>query len=301
MIHFLLLHTADTNLSARFRKLDVSQQSLMELFVADLADVRIAKIGGGDFIDITEWSILEFDDEQNIVSIAMDGYEEMGADSLEFDLYTPPCIKSECFGFKGTINFAYVPVTTKHLEIIWLDYEGTLDTADLPDSLVLLDLRGNAFGGSFYVKGLPRNIQTIVISNNRFSGSLHMESLPSKVTEFDMSENEFHGTVNLNALPKDIITLNLKNNKLEGTISLVNPPKQLHEIFLSGNKFDTQRLVMDDSILFGTFAVDTEFQGKIERPDGTPYTPAGLLFELESDSDSVLDEMPYFSFFDEDD
>ena len=84
-MNFIFLHTADTNPTARFRKLDVSQQSLMELFVADLTDVGISKTEEGDFIDIAEWSILKFDDEQNVVSIVMDEDGDMGMNFFDSD------------------------------------------------------------------------------------------------------------------------------------------------------------------------------------------------------------------------
>ena len=298
MMNFLFFHAADTNVTARFRKIDVSQQSLMELFVADLTDVGISKTEEGDFIDIAEWSILKFDSEQNIVSIIMDSFE--GVDMNFFDCDEDRSIISECFLSNGRINFAYVPLTTRHLDITWLDYKGTIDTADLPDALIHLELRSNAFHGSFRIESLPKDIERVLIADNRFSGSFHMESLPPRIIEFDVSDNEFSGTVNLNALPKDITTLNLRKNTLEGALSLLNLPKKLHKVFLSGNRFDTHQLVMDDSRLFTIFAVDKEFEGKIERPDGAPCTPSGLQLLSESDSDLLSDEMYHFDFDNED-
>ena len=276
MMKYLFLHTADTNRTARFHKLDVSQQELMELLVADLVDVKIAKTSEGDFIDIAEWSILKFDDDQNIVSIVMDdrsmGMELFDSDDEDESRF----IKSECFRSHGTINFAYVPVTTRNLEITWLSYKGTLDTSDLPDAMIHLVVKGNALYGSFDIAGLPRKIEKVVLSSNEFSGSLHMESLPPSVTKFDVTYNEFCGTVNLNALPNALTLLSLKNNNFGGALSLLNLPKKLYIVYLSGNGFDTDRLVVDDSIRFFIFSVSKEFEGKIERPDGTPCTPSGL-------------------------
>ena len=142
-----LLQTAESIGLGRFDKLCISEQSRIELFVENFTDVDIAKDDSGNFLDISAWSIFDFDSHgDKIQSICIRPDQEdleelfLGYSSHSDAEGSNRSITSSCFGPGGLVDFQYVPPTLQSLEIEDCELRGTLDTASLPASLRVLQV-----------------------------------------------------------------------------------------------------------------------------------------------------------------
>ena len=289
-----LLQTADPIGAGRFDKLCISEQSRIELFVENFTDVDIAKDDAGKFLDISAWSILEFDNEK-IQSICIrpdhaDREEFFLGDSSDEDAaMANRSITSSCFAPGGLVDFQYVPPTLQSLEIEDCELRGTLDTASLPASLRVLQVNRNQLKGPFDTKSLPQEIRTVNISSNKFSGSLVIEALPSRIENFNASKNNFSGAINLCELPISLCSLLIHDNALSGKLEMRNVPKTLGSVMVHMNEFDTEAAVIDAQHAFRTLMVPIDFMNKIFDADGKPVRIPGM--EYYDDSGSEFEQL----------
>ena len=251
----------------RFSSLCISDQTLMEMLVQDFEDVNIAK-AGGNFIDISEWSILCFDDSGSITAINIDIDDTEYIDDDPFYRSIHRSIKESCFDGGGSIDFKYVPQTVTSLTVSEMSFKGTIETRDLPSGLIRLNVYGNYLMGSFDISGLPECIERIDIARNELTGSLKIEFLPESVKELCAISNNFSGTLNMAKLPPKVESLVLSCNRFTGKIELPKVPSSLCQINLDSNLFDRERLVIDSAHKVKRFLVDDCFKGSVFDPSG---------------------------------
>ena len=261
-----LFITSDDSLG-RFDTQSLSQQSLIELLVADLEDVGIAKDADGNFLDISDWSVLKMDETGNVVGIHLD------TNAVDYTLLGDPnrSIKDGCFCEDGLMELRYVPPTVRTLEVAHMGIDGTLETERLPAVLEILRIPFNNFQGTFAIEGLPQEIKSVLILGNNFEGSLALESLPTLVEQLEASGNRFSGSVNLSALPPKLIGLSLANNQLSGKIELRNIPKTLTWVELQSNpKFDTSKAIIDGKYVYNHLSLPFVLEKKLFDDVGAP-------------------------------
>ena len=264
----------------RFSNLCISDQTLMEMLVQDFEDVNIAK-AGGNFIDISEWSILCFDDSGSITAINIDIDDTEYIDEDPFYRSIHRGIKDSCFDGGGSIDFKYVPQTVTGLTVSEMIFEGTIETGDLPSGLIHLNVFGNYLKGPFDISGLPKCIERIDIGGNEMTGSLKIEFLPESVKEFSAFSNIFSGTLSMEKLPPKMESLALSSNRFKGKIELPKVPSSLSSINLDNNSFETERIVIDSAHKVKRFIVDDCFRGKVFDPSGVKIDEKGFDFVKE--------------------
>ena len=270
MFFLLPIHAIDS-MAARFDKLILTQQSLMELLVENLRDVAIAKDDSGDFIPIEDWSILKFDDDGNVKEITMDETHVENYGNLFASIKEDRSIEEGGFDLGGTIDFQYVPSTALSLAIRDLEFEGTIETAQLPGGLEFLSLTGNKLTGTFCVEHLPKNLRKIFICGNKFCGDLRVDCMPPAVERFDAGDNQFSGEVDLSRLPSKLAMLDISENMLTGSIALLNLPKTLQTVRLHKNAFDANvPMIIDKHHNLSFLRVDKRFRSQVQLTNGEP-------------------------------
>ena len=221
----------------------------MELLVADLKDVKIARnTFSPGFIAIKHWSVLLMDEsDSEVIDIRL---------RMDKAVYSQGCskkprsIKDGCFRCGGSLDFRFVPPTVRRLEVNHMLISGTVDTTTLPSVPESLEIPINSFRGSLSIEGLPLSMTCVDVQSNKLEGSLHLELLPPAMEVFHADGNNFSGTVNLSALPSKLRTLSLEENNLSGKIELRNIPKPLGFVALHDNAFDRSAAVVDGDHTF---------------------------------------------------
>ena len=274
MFQTLLLSAADP--TGRFDRLSIPQQSLMEMLVQDYKDAEIIQYANGEIADIHDWSILQFDDKDNITSINID---VSNIDFISLFEAVRRSITRSSFICDGSIDFKYLPPTLVDLTIIGMRLFGKLETSGLPQDLQTLDIHSNNLDGQFDVAGLPRKLTSVNISSNKLSGSLCMESLPNALKVFKARKNNFSGKICLNKLPPELEILNLVENSLCGPLELRNVPCTLQEVELQQNNFDCEKIIFDVNHDMKLFKVDDVFIGSIVDADGQCIKQPGFEYK----------------------
>ena len=284
MLSLLLVSTADSALG-RFDVSNVSQQSLMELFVQGFDDVCIAIKDDESYYDISEWTVLLVGADSEVFGIIINN-----ADSAAVFQNADRTIKKHCFPPGGTMDFQYVPPTVTHLNVSLMNMKGEIQTASLPRGLQTLKVNRNKLSGTFDAAGLPQRVQNVDISKNSLSGSLILDSLPTSLIEFIANANNFSGSINLGKLPPKLVKLNLSSNRLEGHLFLCNVPATLEEAEMHVNKFDTEKVIFDAKHKMKCFRVDRAFHTKVFYANGTARMQAWIRFHPPVNNESSSEE-----------
>ena len=149
-----LLVSADSALGRLDPSL-LSQQAQMEIAFQDIQNRGPFLDENGNFIDISEWHGLRFNEVGNIDVIDID---------LEADA------DAEAFG--GSINFAYLPITILQITFDNCRLRGTISTRDLPPQLTFFSVANNFLRGAFAIASFPPKAKCIDTQANNFSGTL---------------------------------------------------------------------------------------------------------------------------------
>uniref|UniRef100_A0A7S4JQ01 Leucine-rich repeat protein n=1 Tax=Paramoeba aestuarina TaxID=180227 RepID=A0A7S4JQ01_9EUKA len=230
---------------ARVDKESMSQQTLCELFVAEMnRKVAFYETSSEDFRPISDWQGVTVDFDDTVSSIEWKSCENRFAQGHPNEV-------------GGTINLQWLPSTVTELIAEFLELCGTIDTADLPRGLLTLSLCDNALSGTFDVKGLPQDIQTVNLFSNKLSGCLDLEALPPKLQSLNAGGNMFHGSLDLTCLPEPLYALWLHANRFDGTINLENLSTNLWFLNLSENNLSQKEVRVGRSVdEFASFEID---------------------------------------------
>ena len=236
-----LLHCVDTTLG-RFDIHSMSQQMLMEAAVADMDLNHILKDANGNFLDISEWDGVVFNDRGEVSGIDYTLYRDaqVHPNGGTIDLqYLPPSVKRIEL-FRSGLEIRNLTLMPPNVEYVY--YGGNrlsdeLDISGLPETLIELYLSDNHYAGSFELKELPSRLQVFTVHFNHLSGTICLPAMPEAMRELGLSENEFGGTICLNGLPDSLEDLQLYRNRFHGSLDFGSLPVALRKLFLPGNAF----------------------------------------------------------------
>ena len=226
----LYLFTADGVAFGRVDYASLSEQSLMELLIADIQNLSDAQNSNGEFLDISKWKGIKLCDGA-VTKIALLNFDAIFAEVIPV-------------GPRGSIDLQWLPRKLQAFDIQCMGLTGSIETGVLPRHLLDLNISENAFFGTFAVKNLPEAIKYINLRNNKLHGSLHIEHLPREVNNFQASGNAFSGELHFANLPASIQQLNLDRNDFTGSIDLSAIPPGILFLRIHKTKIAQERLVI---------------------------------------------------------
>ena len=217
----ILLLTVDSSNLSRVSKGSFSQQSLMELLIAEMPMYHYWGAFGdaNGYFPIEGWSGVKLNKDGEVDHIEWRDHE-----------------------LEGTMRLEFLPFSIRCFESPYNNIEGTLDSASLPPSLLELMLRSNLFHGSVDVSGFSNKIGVIILFENSFSGCIDLPALPKQVRIFNIGANKFCGSLDLTSLSNELTLLRCEDNLFSGRIDLSHIPKGIRGIILNGNKFAQSEL-----------------------------------------------------------
>ena len=227
----LHLYFVDIPSCGRVDVSSLSDQTRMELLVADIQHLSAVQSTTGEFLDIKQWRGVDIIDDY--------------VDYIVFN-HTDIFIGEDDFvvGPGGSIDLRWLPSKLAWLDLHDMLLEGTIETADLPRDLQYVDLTRNNLKGTLCMKGLPQNMQKLRIGDNKLCGSLHLEHSPPNLVAFDAHWNGFEGTLDFRHLPEKMDTLNLRDNKFSGSIDLSKIPSSLTHFYFNRTQISQETLVI---------------------------------------------------------
>ena len=258
-MHSLISLFSAIDPAGKFSKENLPTQSMLELLVENIESAYYLKDRSGEFRDFHEWSILTFNDRDDVTVV-----------HIEHATFETP--------LNGSINLEYVPATVEKIMLLFSGCKGTVDTNGLPRPLSAFEVPFNAFFGTFDVHGLPSKIQHIDISNNEFEGSLQLESLGHRVRMFQAETNKFCGTLNLSLLPESIENLGLAHNAFTGKIFLSPIPTRLRSVTFQDNSFETDVIIGDPAHDFTKICLSSKQHGSVKSLSGEKCKPKEVRF-----------------------
>ena len=204
----ILLLAADTQPATKAAKASfctLSQQSLLEMLIAEIADqtpfYRSKKLPWSkrSLKDECTWPGVACDEEQKVTTINWKGK-----------------------GLAGVLNVRYLPQTIEKFSVENNALRGFIPLGELPHSIEELHMQNNEYAGSVALPALPPNIRIVDLSFNALSGEIDITQLPDSLTKLNLSHNKLTGGVDLHFLPKGICVINLAENQLSGDADLRN-------------------------------------------------------------------------------
>ncbi|KNH07965.1 leucine-rich repeat protein [Perkinsela sp. CCAP 1560/4] len=196
------------------------QQTLLELFIADIERAHEICYDLENPDDVCEWQGVSCDAEGNVTEFSWNWKFKDG---------------------KGSIDMLYLPLTIRQVNMQCNALGGTVDLRCLPRSLEELDIGTNNFTGTLELTELPNNLRKLSLDENAFSGSVNLTQLPKVMTDLSLSSNALVGRVDLENLPASLEYLALQKNNFSGTVFLCQAQKKI--VNLANNKNLT---VLDD-------------------------------------------------------
>ena len=242
-----LLSTADESALFRANPSFLSQQSRMELLVADFTPEEFYD-STGDFLDISKWPGVNLE-EQEVKVI-----DWMGA----------------AFGSAAEIYLQWLPESLMLCRLDGMGVTGTVSTSGLPRDLRFFNIGKNRLSGPFETAPLPLEITILIMDANEFSGTLNIATLPPKLAEFNARENRFSGTLDFGSLPVTLKELWLNSNAFSGSIDLRHLPPSLGLLFLCENAFSQDELVVGSNTVMLRHEGGNSF-GQVVDMEGKPY------------------------------
>ena len=245
-----LVTTADSSLG-RFEENSMSDQCRMEILVEGLNQETKRQFcdNDGNFKDIKDWNLVNFDAEGNVNQITFFTSKCKGDLWLDF---LPPfleVIKVMSYNTKykigGTISAIRLPQTLREVRFDSHAFHGSIDFDELPHRLRILDVESNDLSGSCDLTALPQNLEILWLSNNKFLGSVDMRSLPQTLKSLKLSGNNFSGEIQFANLPQSLKYLNIANNSFCGSFVLTEKVQDI-EIIAKNNEFLGTAVVSSD-------------------------------------------------------
>mmetsp|Transcript_1912 Transcript_1912/g.2937 ORF Transcript_1912/g.2937 Transcript_1912/m.2937 type:complete len:260 (+) Transcript_1912:26-805(+) len=197
----------------RIDKSSLSQQTLMELLIADLSHTYSIRDSSDDLID--KWKGVSLSDSDAVTSIDW-----------------------HAFALKGKFLFEWLPETVEDLIICTNNLNGQIPMQSLPQGLHKWRFRRNSFCGSLDLDALPPNIVEVLATSNKLTGTISLENLPDSLKKLFLGLNDFHGTVCLTKLPGSMTILALNICSFTGTVNLTKLPPNMERLYLDRNSFE---------------------------------------------------------------
>ena len=294
----------------------LSQQTLLEIVVQDVANTTGFQDSSGDFLDITEWVGVVCDMKGEVTRINWYNQLKGGKIMLEWLPHTVENFRLQHCNVKGTLDTSTMPANISNVEILSSALHGTLCMRTLPininqftvfgtscDGLVelfdtlpskiqLLSLGDNKLRGSIALDKLPDSLCYLRLNTNAFSGSICLTKLPENMQDIALHKNSFSGSVDLSYLPKELKWLTLSENQLNGGIDLSHLPKniellQLHRNELSGG---LSLLGLPASVRCINLSQNTFVQKEIEIGGEVRFADLWVIDLSENDIKAAIDE-----------
>ena len=209
--------SADLESAGKVDMASLSEQTMMELLLANVKNKEKLQDIHGDYIDILQWQDLNFDEDGHVTCV-------------EWNFSTPISA--------GSIDLRWIPLYMQTFSISQCEIGGRIDTNLLPQSLVFLNLRRNRIQGTLEIESLSEPFEVVNIGFNQMTGTLNLPKLPDSITHFIADHNFFSGAINLTRIPPKIKEFSLNNNQLkQKTLIIGKLPQSLVSIRLWGNLF----------------------------------------------------------------
>ena len=242
MSAFLQVFCADIEGAGRFNIAFMTDQTRMELLVADMENLRALKSEDDDFLEIEQWPGLKFGLSGEVVRVQFEpdmlDNDETSHDDDIVDMFV------YIVGPRGAMDLRWIPQTVVHFNVASLSIKGTLKTALLPPVLEKLRLPFNKLHGTFQVENLPDRLQSVSILRNEFSGTLDLTALPKNMQYLILGSNDFSGSIDLSRLPGGIQMINVHNTRLSGTIDISHVPSSVRTINVQRTKIRQETVLV---------------------------------------------------------
>ena len=207
------IHCVDPSLG-KVDKSSFSQETLMEILIADLEENAFMFGPKDDPRPIALWKGLRMEDE------------------------TVQCIVWGVSNLIGSINLKYLPATVMYLELTGNHLTGSLDLKELSPVLQDFTFSRNEFTGDFNLTCLPDSFEHLDGTENQLSGSLNLEHLPQRLVTLSLAKNLFTGIIFLTKLPPSMSMLCINDNRLSGPIDVTSLPAGMRSLFVNQNAFE---------------------------------------------------------------
>jgi len=217
---FILLCSADIQPVGRVDYSLLSDQSLLELFIANVDTRNSFRNTEGDYLDIHDWDGVTLRDD-NV--FAIDFFRRFG---------------------EGTLNFEAIPTTARKVSIRVASCTGTVPWEKLSDEIRYWSLFDSPFEGTVDLTVLPRQLITFEVVMTNFSGTLDFGQLPQGLVMLQLSRNKFTGRADLRPIQKPICGITDAHYDLSWNLG--TPTESMgFGINLSCNGFEGDVLVRD--------------------------------------------------------
>ena len=231
----LLFHLADTDGLLRVNISTLPDQTLMELFVAEVEFRSQFQDDEGDFRPISTWNGLSFQ-EESVTAIFWFQRLCTGTMDMQFLPLTLTTLSIERCSASGSLNLSNLPPQMRKFKVTQNNFSGSVNLCQLPETLEELWLNFNSLRGSLDLTQLPRSLVTANFDVNRFSGGICLTNLPKALQELYADNNAITGTIRLDGLPTRIQQITLEANKISGTVDVGALPASLRMLALSENE-----------------------------------------------------------------
>ena len=228
---------------------EVSEQTRMELLVADMHLKENLKDAQGEFLDLYEWEGLVFSASGNVQKIhfaPMDSFANPEG-SVDFRWLPTETVSLTLImiTLSGSLEAVELPRTLEMFTVSYNMLVGTVDWKGLPPSLLLFDIERNRFEGSLWLRDVPSAIEKLAVSGNNFSGTLDWGDCPRTLTKLYVGNNNFYGPLNIHALPDGMESFDASWSKFSGSLDLSKLPKALVMLDLAECLFSQNTLAID--------------------------------------------------------
>ena len=245
---------------------DLSQQTRMELLVANIHNLSKIHNADGDFLDISQWQGVELDNNGNVIEIGFESEQDYDLfDSAEETDTTDDCV----IGPGGTPDLQWIPPEATHVRFQSLRLTGSIEAAALHRNLIDLNLSFNSLTGTIAWESLPRAMESLDLRYNDLEGQLQTGKLPQSMRYLSISSNRFSGSLDLRLLPEHIIVFEASRTNFSGRIDLSKLPSTMDRLSLNQNRFAQPTLTVGKiSIERTRISLDKDKFGDIVDPEG---------------------------------
>ena len=212
---------------------DLSQQTRMELLVANIHNLSEIQNADGDFLDISQWQGVELDSSGNVIEIGFEAEQDYDLFESADETDAADCV----IGPGGTPDLQWIPPEATRVRFQSLRLTGSIETAALHRNLIDLNLSFNSLTGTIAWESLPRAMESLDLRYNDLEGQLQTGNLPQSMRYLSISSNRFSGSLDLCSLPELIIVFEASRTNFSGRIDLSKLPSTMDRLSLNQNRF----------------------------------------------------------------
>jgi len=231
---FSFLYTTSDNYSiGRLDYGHLSDQTRMELFVADAATPNEFRDPDGFFLEIDRWPGLGFNSGA-VSSIGF--YEQLGNGRLQFEAL-PPTIRKISIGITectGEVPWGKLSNAIRYLTLFEANFHGSVDLTVAPRELYSLILENTRFSGTLDFGCLPDNLIVLLVTGNAFTGRVDIQPIETDICEVTYEHLEIAWGMLVPNLHMPF-GIDVRNNQFSGDILVRNVEVVTDEGQFSGN------------------------------------------------------------------